>query len=34
LHPVARRSLTAHLLKLQRDGRAHQDGEHWQLAAA
>jgi len=32
LHPVARRSLTAHLLKLQRDGRAQPDGERWGLS--
>jgi glyoxylase-like metal-dependent hydrolase (beta-lactamase superfamily II)/8-oxo-dGTP pyrophosphatase MutT (NUDIX family) len=33
LHPVARRSLLAHLLKLQRDGRARGDGERWAWAA-
>ena len=32
LHPVARRSLTAHLLKLHRDGRAQPDGERWGLS--
>lgn len=31
LHPVARRSLHAHLLKLERDGRVEQRGENWQL---
>ena len=31
LHPVARRSLHAHLLKLERDGRVEQWGENWQL---
>ncbi len=30
LHGMARRSLLAHLLKLQKDGRAASaDGEHW-----
>mgnify|MGYP006280556271 CR=1 FL=1 len=29
LHPVARRSLLAHLLKLQADGHAASDGERW-----
>ena len=29
LHPMARRSLLAHLLKLRGDGRARQDGEAW-----
>ena len=29
LHPVARRSLLAHLLKLQGDGLATADGECW-----
>ena len=29
LHPVARRSLLAHLLKLQGDGLATADGERW-----
>jgi glyoxylase-like metal-dependent hydrolase (beta-lactamase superfamily II)/8-oxo-dGTP pyrophosphatase MutT (NUDIX family) len=29
LHPVARRSLTAHLIKLERDGRALREGERW-----
>lgn len=32
LHPVARRSLLAHLIKLQRDGRARLQGEHWSPA--
>ncbi len=31
LHPVARRSLLAHLLKLQVDGRADLQGEQWRL---
>jgi glyoxylase-like metal-dependent hydrolase (beta-lactamase superfamily II) len=31
LHPVARRSLHAHLLKLAHDGRVSQQGEHWKL---
>ncbi|MCW5612965.1 MAG: MBL fold metallo-hydrolase [Rubrivivax sp.] len=30
LHPVAARSLTAHLLKLQAEGRAAEQGGHWQ----
>lgn len=34
LHPVACRSLTAHLLKLQRDGRAQADGDRWMLTPA
>lgn len=34
LHPVARRSLTAHLLKLQQDGRASQDEDRWVLIGA
>jgi glyoxylase-like metal-dependent hydrolase (beta-lactamase superfamily II) len=29
LHPVARRSLHAHLIKLEREGRATLSGEHW-----
>lgn len=29
LHPMARRSLLAHLLKLQHDGRARAEGEAW-----
>ncbi|MBL8332029.1 MAG: NUDIX hydrolase, partial [Rubrivivax sp.] len=29
LHPVARRSLLAHVLKLRDDGRAMQEGEQW-----
>ena len=32
LHPVARRSLLAHLLKLQADGRARVDEDIWSLA--
>jgi len=32
LHPVARRSLLAHLLKLQGDGLAASDGERWGLS--
>ena len=31
LHPVARRSLYAHLLKLERDGRVERQGERWML---
>jgi glyoxylase-like metal-dependent hydrolase (beta-lactamase superfamily II) len=31
LHPVARRSLHAHLLKLEREGRVWQQGERWTL---
>ena len=31
LHPVARRSLHAHLLKLEREGRVEQRGELWKL---
>jgi glyoxylase-like metal-dependent hydrolase (beta-lactamase superfamily II) len=31
LHPVARRSLHAHLLKLVHDGRVWQQGERWKL---
>jgi len=31
LHQVARRSLHAHLLKLERDGRVWQQGERWKL---
>ncbi|HRO59222.1 MAG TPA: MBL fold metallo-hydrolase [Burkholderiaceae bacterium] len=31
IRPVAKRSLTAHLLKLRDDGVAAQDGEHWRL---
>ena len=31
LHPVARRSLHAHLLKLEREGRVERQGERWQL---
>lgn len=29
LHPVARRSLAAHLIKLERDGRAEEEGGRW-----
>jgi glyoxylase-like metal-dependent hydrolase (beta-lactamase superfamily II) len=32
IRPVAKRSLTAHLLKLRDDGLARQSGEHWSLA--
>jgi len=31
LHPVARRSLHAHLLKLEREGRVERRGERWML---
>lgn len=31
LHAVARRSLHAHLLKLEQDGRVRQQGERWKL---
>jgi len=31
LHVAARRSLHAHLLKLEREGRAERRGEHWRL---
>ena len=31
LHPVARRSLHAHLIKLVADGRAEEIGESWKL---
>lgn len=31
LHPVARRSLHAHLLKLEREGEVWQQGERWKL---
>jgi Beta-lactamase associated winged helix domain len=31
LHPLARRSLLAHLLKLQGEGRADADGLLWRL---
>lgn len=34
LHPVARRSLLAHLLKLRADGRAEDDGETWRWTGA
>jgi glyoxylase-like metal-dependent hydrolase (beta-lactamase superfamily II) len=33
LYPVARRSLHAHLIKLVEDGRARQDGDHWEIAS-
>ncbi len=33
LHPVARRSLHAHLLKLEREGRVGRHGERWRLRA-
>jgi len=29
IHPVARRSLAAHLIKLERDGRAEEEGGRW-----
>jgi glyoxylase-like metal-dependent hydrolase (beta-lactamase superfamily II) len=32
LHPVASRSLHAHLLKLERDGRVCRQGERWKLS--
>ena len=32
LHPVARRSLHAHLIRLAGQGRATQDGERWVAA--
>jgi len=32
LHPVAALSLEAHLLKLEREGRARRDGTSWRLA--
>jgi len=31
VHPVARRSLHAHIIKLQRDGRVKEEGESWRL---
>ena len=31
IHPVARRSLHAHLIKLQRDGRVAEEGDNWRL---
>jgi glyoxylase-like metal-dependent hydrolase (beta-lactamase superfamily II) len=34
LHGVARRSLHAHLIKLEREGRALESGELWRLLAA
>lgn len=34
LHPVARRSLHAHLIKLEEDGRARLNAERWELIAA
>ena len=33
LHPVARRSLHAHLIKLVEDGRARESGNQWELAS-
>ena len=33
LHPVARRSLTAHLQKLAADGRVRHDNDHWTATA-
>jgi glyoxylase-like metal-dependent hydrolase (beta-lactamase superfamily II) len=32
IHPVARRSLHAHLIKLEREGKASVEGEHWRPA--
>ena len=32
MFPVALRSLTGHLIKLERDGRARRDGEQWSAA--
>jgi len=34
LHPMALRSLSAHLLKLRHDGRAVEAGGCWSLASA
>jgi glyoxylase-like metal-dependent hydrolase (beta-lactamase superfamily II) len=34
LHPIAAQSLTAHLLKLEREGRVAREGEVWRLAEA
>jgi hypothetical protein len=34
LHPVAARSLNAHLIKLRRDGLAMSEAERWRLLAA
>jgi hypothetical protein len=31
LVPVARESVLAHLLKLEREGKARRDGERWKL---
>ena len=31
MHPLAKRSLLAHLLKLEEDGEAARDGERWWL---
>jgi glyoxylase-like metal-dependent hydrolase (beta-lactamase superfamily II) len=31
IHPLAARSLLAHLLKLEREGRARRDGERWSI---
>ncbi len=33
LHPLATRSLLAHLEKLRTDGKARQDGQHWRWSA-
>jgi glyoxylase-like metal-dependent hydrolase (beta-lactamase superfamily II) len=33
LHPIAKNSLLAHLLKLEREGRAARSGESWRLTA-
>ncbi len=33
LHPIAQRSLLAHLLKLEHDGRVRREGENWVLCA-
>jgi hypothetical protein len=32
IYPLAARSLLAHLIKLERDGRARRDGERWAAA--
>ena len=34
LVPMARESVLAHLLKLEREGKAHRDGDEWRLAGA
>jgi len=31
IHPVARRSLHAHIIKLQRDGRVTGEGDSWRM---